>query len=80
MLVGIRPEIHITDADHGVLRSNPDEKIDDANTLGMYLATGAICCMGLFLAQKGWRRWLWLVVMALICLGLYRAFRRSGWL
>lgn len=32
--------------------------LDDANTLGMYLATGLIAGAGLVLSQKGWRRWL----------------------
>lgn len=31
--------------------------LDDANTLGMYLATGAVCAVGLLLSQSGWRRY-----------------------
>lgn len=52
--------------------------IDDANTLAMYLATGAIVCMGLFLSQQGWKRWLWLPVMALIGEGFVLANTRGA--
>lgn len=40
--------------------------IDDANTLGMYLATGAIACAGLLLSQRGWRQYACFGGMALI--------------
>lgn len=32
--------------------------IDDANTLAMYLATGAIAVAAVVLSEKGWRRWI----------------------
>lgn len=31
--------------------------MDDANTLGMYLATGVLTALGLLMTQTGWRRW-----------------------
>ena len=31
--------------------------IDDSNTLSMYLVTGLIVAVGLFMTQRGWRRW-----------------------
>lgn len=31
--------------------------MDDANTLGMYLATGAVVAVALILSQRGWRRY-----------------------
>lgn len=52
--------------------------IDDANTLGMYLATGAIVCGGIILAQNGWRRYLAFVVMALILNGFVLANSRGA--
>lgn len=71
---------HFTPRVEGRLDGVGGPGIDDANTLGMYLATGAICCMGLFLAQKGWKRWLWLVVMALIGQGFVLANSRGAFL
>lgn len=44
--------------------------LDDANTLGMYLATGLIAAAGLVLTQKGWRRWLSLGSIGAIANGL----------
>jgi O-antigen ligase len=44
--------------------------IDDANTLGMYFATGAIVGLGLFITQRGWRRWVSLACIVLIVDGL----------
>jgi O-antigen ligase len=31
--------------------------LDDSNTLGMYMATGAVCAIGLALSHGGWRRY-----------------------
>jgi O-antigen ligase len=44
--------------------------IDDANTLGMYFATGAIVALGLFMTQRGWRRWASLACIVVIVDGL----------
>ena len=44
--------------------------IDDANTLGMYLATAAVVCAGLILTQRGWRRYFSLAAMAMIANGI----------
>lgn len=71
---------HFTPRQEGRLDGVGGPGIDDANTLGMYLATGAIVCMGLFLAQQGWRRWMWLVVMALIGEGFVLANSRGAFL
>lgn len=38
--------------------------INDANTLGMYLAVGAVVCGGLILTQRGWRQYLTFGAMA----------------
>ena len=44
--------------------------MDDANTLGMYLATAAAVCAGLILSQTGWRRYFSLAAMAFILNGM----------
>ena len=45
--------------------------IDDANTLGMYFATGAITAIGLLLlVERGWRRWLSFGCLAFVVNGL----------
>ena len=54
--------------------------MDDANTLGAYLATGVIVCMGLFLTQKGWRRWASLGLLAIIVNGFVLANSRGPFL
>lgn len=54
--------------------------MDDANTLGMYLATGVIACMAIFLSSRGWRRWSALVVMAVIGQGFVLANSRGAFL
>ena len=54
--------------------------IDDANTLAMYFATGAIVCMGLILTQKGWRRWIAFVLLALIGNGFVLANSRGAFM
>lgn len=52
--------------------------IDDANTLGMYLVTGVISAVGLFMSQKGWRRWLSLLCLPLIANGFVLANSRGA--
>lgn len=54
--------------------------IDDANTLAMYMASGAIVCMGLMMTAKGWRRWFNLVVLALIGNGFVLANSRGAFI
>jgi O-antigen ligase len=54
--------------------------IDDANTLAMYLASGAIVCMGLMMTATGWRRWFNLGVLALIGNGFVLANSRGAFL
>jgi hypothetical protein len=52
--------------------------IDDANSLSMYLATGAIVGAGLVLAEKGWRRYVSLASLAFILNGFVLANTRGG--
>lgn len=54
--------------------------LDDANTLGMYLATGLILGMGLVLTYKGWRRLALLGVMGVIATGFVLANSRGAFL
>lgn len=54
--------------------------LDDANTLGMYLATGLVACLGIFLTNKGWRRWATLGMMVLILNGFVLANSRGAFL
>lgn len=54
--------------------------LDDANTLGMYLATGLILGMGLVLSYKGWRRWAVLGVLGVIATGFVLANSRGAFL
>ncbi len=54
--------------------------LDDANTLGMYLATGLVAASGLVLTQKGWRRWLSLGSMAPIANGFVLVNSRGAML
>lgn len=54
--------------------------IDDANTLGMYLATGALTAFGLFLTQHGWRRWFALLLGAFATEGFVLANSRGAFL
>jgi len=54
--------------------------LDDANTLGMYLATGAIAGLGLFLSEKGCKRWGILAMMAVIVNGFVLANSRGAFL
>lgn len=52
--------------------------IDDSNTLGMYLATGAIIAVGLVLSQKGWRRYLSLACLPVIANAIVLANSRGS--
>ena len=54
--------------------------MDDANTLGMYLATGAMTALGLVLTQTGWRRWVAVAAGALILEGLVLTNTRGSFL
>lgn len=54
--------------------------LDDANTLGMYLATGLIAAAGLVLTQRGWRRWLSLGCIGAIANGFVLANSRGSML
>jgi len=54
--------------------------IDDANTLGMYFATGAVVAIGLFMTQRGWRRWVSLGCIVLIVDGLVLTNTRGAFL
>lgn len=54
--------------------------MDDANTLGLYLATGVLVCMGLVLSQRGWRRWLCLALLPVIGNGFVLANSRGAFL
>lgn len=54
--------------------------LDDANTLGMYLATGILVSLGIFLTSKDWRRWASLAMMILILNGFVLANSRGAFL
>ena len=54
--------------------------MDDANTLGMYLATGVIVALGLVLTQTGWRRWVNLGLLVVIINGFVLANSRGPFL
>jgi len=52
--------------------------IDDANSLGMYLATGAIVAVGLVLSQRGWLRYVTLAALVIIANGVVLANSRGS--
>lgn len=52
--------------------------LDDANTLGMYLATGLVLGMGLVLVLKGWRRMALLALLSLAATGFVLANSRGA--
>jgi O-antigen ligase len=52
--------------------------IDDANSLGMYLATGAILAVGLVLSQRGWLRYVALAALVIIVNGVVLANSRGS--
>lgn len=54
--------------------------MDDSNTLGMYFGTAMVCAVALVLSQKGWRRWLSLVALAVIAEGFVLANSRGSFL
>lgn len=66
--------------DAGRLEGVGGPGIDDANTLGMFLATGAIVCLGLMMIEKGWRRWVCLLLLACIGNGFVLANSRGAFL
>jgi O-antigen ligase len=71
---------HFTPRDGNRLDGVGGPGIDDANTLGMYLATGALAAMCLIMTQKGWRRWVALVALVLIGDGFVLANSRGAFL
>lgn len=54
--------------------------LDDANTLGMYLATGIIVGLGMLMSQTGWRRWASLVALVAMLEGLVLTNTRGAFL
>ena len=54
--------------------------IDDSNTLGMYLVTGALVAVGLVLSQKGWKRYVSLASLVIITNGFVLANSRGAFL
>jgi hypothetical protein len=54
--------------------------IDDSNTLGMVLVTGAVCALGLVMTQTGWRRWASLAALPVIVNGFVLANSRGAFL
>jgi hypothetical protein len=54
--------------------------MNEANTLGMYFATGAIVGLGLLITQGGWRRWLSLGCIVIILEGLILTNTRGAFL
>jgi len=54
--------------------------IDDANSLGMFLCTGAVVCFCLLVSQRGWRRWLSLGMLGLALEGFVYTVSRGAFL
>ena len=54
--------------------------LDDANTLAMYLVTGAIVAVGLVITQRSWRRWVSLASLVLITNGFILANSRGAFI
>lgn len=54
--------------------------MDDANTLGMYLATGVVVGLGLFLTMTGWVRWAVLGMVVIVLNGFVLANSRGSFL
>lgn len=54
--------------------------IDDANTLGMYFATGALCAIGMALSHGGWRRYVSFGSLVLIVNGFVLTNSRGPFL
>ncbi|WP_341888280.1 O-antigen ligase family protein [Variovorax sp. YR752] len=54
--------------------------LDDANTLGMYLATGLVMGLALVLTYRDWRRWALLGVLGVIATGFVLANSRGAFL
>jgi hypothetical protein len=52
--------------------------IDEANALGMFVATGAICAGVLILAERGWRRWVCVLALPLLGNTLVQSESRSA--
>jgi O-antigen ligase len=66
--------------DAGRLEGVGGPGINDANTLAMFLATGAIVCLGLMMVEKGWRRCACLLMLAFIGNGFVLANSRGAFL
>jgi len=71
---------YLSGRDGGRLDGVGGPGMDDANTLGMYLATGAIVGLGLLLTQAGWRRWLSLGCIVFTMEGLVLTNTRGAFL
>lgn len=69
---------HFTGREDGRLEGVGGPGIDDANTLGMFLATGVVVCMGLFMTIRGWRRWPLLILLACALEGFVLANSRGA--
>lgn len=54
--------------------------LDDANTLGMYLATAMIVGLGLVLTYRNWRRWAILGILGVVATGFVLANSRGAFL
>jgi O-antigen ligase len=54
--------------------------VDEANALGMYLATGVLAMLGLFMTNTGWRKWGCLAMMVIIANGFVLANSRGAFL
>lgn len=52
--------------------------IDEANALGMFVSTGAICAGVLILAERGWRRWICVLALPLLGNTLVQSESRSA--
>lgn len=52
--------------------------IDEANALGMFIATGALCAGVVILADKGWRRWICVLALPFMGNTLVQSESRSA--
>lgn len=64
--------------DRGRLESVGGPGIDNANTLGMHLATGLMFAAFLLLANRGWRRWIVVAAIPFILNGIIQTETRGA--